>query len=291
MDERRLIAITGAGGMIGTRLIRALPSRYEPVRLSRSKPEGWLARLDGAYGVVHLAGEPIAAKRWSPEQKQIIRDSRVEGTRALVDAIAACRVRPKVLVSASAIGFYGDRGSEKLDETSAPGTGFLAETCKAWEAEALRAETLGVRTVVIRTGIVLAREGGALAKMIPPFRFFAGGPLGSGRQIMSWIHIDDEAAAILFCLQSDLVRGPVNLTAPAPVSMGEFSAKLGRVMHRPSFMPVPAFALKALLGEMADALLLSGQHVEPAALLQAGFRFRYPSLEGAFTDLLTRRTG
>lgn len=291
MDERRLIAITGAGGLIGTRLVQTLPARYEPLRLSRERRAEWTSKLEGAYGVVHLAGEPIAAGRWTAAQKKKIRDSRIEGTRALVDAISACRVKPKVFVSASAIGFYGDRGTEKLDESSASGSGFLAETCRDWEAEAGRAEALGVRTVFVRTGIVLAKEGGALAKMIPPFRLFAGGPLGSGRQVMSWIHIDDEVAAILFCLQNESVRGPVNLTAPEPVSMSAFARTLGGVMKRPSVLPAPGFALRLLLGEMADALLLSGQHVEPAVLTRSGFRFRHPSLEGALQDLLTRRAG
>lgn len=291
MDDRRLIAITGAGGLIGTRLLQILPARYEPIRLSHARPGEWLSKLEGVYGVVHLAGEPIAAKRWTPAQKKKIRDSRIDGTRALVDAIGACRVKPKVLVCASAIGFYGDRGEEKLDENSAAGSGFLAETCAEWEREALRAETFGVRTVCARTGIVLAREGGALAKMIPPFRFFAGGPLGSGRQRMSWIHIDDEAAAFLFCLQNESLRGAVNFTAPAPVTMKEFASALGRRMRRPALLPAPAFALKALLGEMAEELLLSGQHVEPAALLRAGFRFRHPSLDEALQGLLTRRAG
>lgn len=291
MDERRLVAITGAGGLVGTRLLQILPARYEPIRLSHARTADWLSRLEGVYGVVHLAGEPIAAKRWTPAQKQKIRDSRIQGTRALVDAIAACRVKPKVLVSASAIGFYGNRGDEKLTEDSVRGAGFLAETCEEWEREAMRAETFGVRTVLARTGIVLAREGGALAKMILPFRFFAGGPLGSGRQFMSWIHIDDEAAALLFCLQNESVRGPVNLVAPAPVTMGEFARSLGRQMKRPAFLPAPAFALKALLGEMADELLLSGQSVEPAALIRAGFHFRHPSLDPALAGLLTRRAG
>ena len=290
------ILVTGGSGFIGAPLCRSLAAAGHALTVvSRSAPASgsvsaapmipWDATaLREAMGrvdaVVNLAGEPIAARRWTPDQKARIRQSRVESTRRLVDAIAASSRRPSVLVSASAIGFYGNRGHAPLDETSEPGSGFLAETCQAWEAEASRAEALGVRVARLRIGLVLAPDGGALAKMLPPFRAGIGGPVGTGRQWVSWIHRDDVLELIAWALTDARCAGVVNATAPTPLPMGEFCSELGRALHRPSWLPVPGVALRLLLGDMAE-LLLTGQRVLPRAALSAGFRFRYPALHEA----------
>lgn len=289
-------------GLVGKQVARRLAGRHELLRLVRrasakpaeatvefvwdaAGPGAWAPVLETCDAVLNLAGEPIAA-RWTADKKKKIRDSRVHSTRALVQAISALRRRPRVLVNASAVGFYGNRGDELLTETSGPGSGFLTDTCQAWEAEALRAEALGVRVVLLRTGIVLSREGGALAKMLPPFRFGLGGPLGSGRQWMSWIHVDDEARAVVHALENEAVRGAVNLTAPEPARMGEFALSLGAALHRPAVLAAPGFVLKAVLGEMS-VLLLEGQRVLPQALEASGFTFEHPALPEALKHLLT----
>ena len=295
------VIISGASGFIGTELKRALTGRHELVCLKRKKPlrqqsgyreilwdpqtaGDWMKEMDGADAVINLSGEPIAGKRWTAARKKELILSRLTTTRALVEAIGKAGAKPRVLLNASAIGWYGDRGAEPLEESSKPGAGFLPDLCKEWERQASKADAYGVRVVLLRTGIVLGRGGGALAKMLPPFRLGLGGPLGSGRQVMSWIHLEDEVGAIVFALENPAVKGPVNLTAPEPVSMSEFALGLGKALHRPAVLPAPAFVLKALLGEMSE-LLLTGQKVLPQALLSAGYRFRYPALEPALKDL------
>jgi uncharacterized protein (TIGR01777 family) len=299
------VIVSGGSGLIGRALVDGLAADgHQTTVLSRSLdrlrdlPAGvraapWDARsaemltplVAGADAVVHLAGEGIASGRWSAERKRRIRDSRVDSSAAMAAAIALAEPRPSVLLQASAVGFYGSRGSEELTEESAPGDDFLAETCRQWEAASAAVEDLGVRRVVLRTGLVLARDGGALPRMQLPFRLFAGGPLGNGRQYMPWIHLDDEVGAIRFLLDSPTAGGPFNLTAPEPLTNKQFSRTLGRVLRRPSFMPAPAVALRLALGEMSK-LLLEGQRALPRRLEEAGYRFRYPGLETALRDLV-----
>ncbi len=262
--------------------------------LVRRKPEesageiGWdpkagvldSSRLDGIDAVVHLAGKPIAS-RWTEETKRAIRDSRVRGTRMLAEVMAQLPRRPKVFIAASAVGFYGSRGDEPLDESSAPGTGFLADVCREWEDAAAPARDAGIRTVHLRTGLVLSREGGLLARVLPPFKMGAGGIVGTGRQWLSWISLADATAAIQYAIGTAELSGPVNLTAPQPVPNAEFVHTLGKILGRPTLVPVPAFAVRLLLGEMGDELLLSGQKVLPKKLLASGFSFAHPDLASA----------
>jgi uncharacterized protein len=253
------------------------------------RPDGttgpWIRAIDGADAVVSLAGESIAARRWTARQKTRLGESRLLATKSLVDAIAAAASPPKVFISGSAIGYYGDRGDEVLSEPSAPGRDFLAELCVQWERAAMRANNPRTRATLIRTGIVLHSTGGALAKMLPPFKAFVGGPLGSGQQYMSWIHRDDWVALVSWAITNDLVGGPINATAPEPVTNLEFSRALGRALHRPSLLPTPASALRLLLGEMADSLLLASQRVIPARAEDLGFQFSHPRLEPALESL------
>lgn len=290
--------LTGATGFIGRALRRRLTAEGDQWRLLTRRPSvgpGEIAwnplseaapreALEGADVVVHLAGESVA-QRWSGEVKRRIRDSRVLGTRNLVAGLAELERRPKVLVCASATGYYGDRGDEELVETSGPGTGFLAEACVEWEREAHAAEWLGMRVVRVRTGVALGQGGGALAKMLPPFKMGAGGRLGDGRQWMSWIHLDDLASLFLWASRTDAVSGAVNGTAPNPVRNDEFTRVLAATLHRPALFPVPGLALRALYGEMAE-ILLDSQRVLPDVALDGGFEFRYPSLGGALAQLL-----
>jgi uncharacterized protein (TIGR01777 family) len=294
------ITLTGATGFIGQRLARELVSRGEDVtiltRRARAGSSGvrfveWDAispppvdALAKAEAVIHLAGEPVA-QRWSADVKGRIRSSRVQGTRALVDRILAASRRPAVFVSASAIGIYGHRGDEVLTEMSGPGTGFLADVSVEWERESTRASTHGIRVVNPRIGIVLGADGGALQRMLPPFKAGVGGRLGSGRQWMSWIHVEDLVSLILFALDHDIAAGPVNGTAPAPVRNDEFTAELASVLHRPALFPVPGLALRVLFGEMSD-VLLSSQRVLPRAAEGLGFQFRYPTLRAALRQIL-----
>jgi uncharacterized protein (TIGR01777 family) len=236
--------------------------------------------------MVHLAGEPIARRRWSRKQKQLIRDSRIIGTRHLVESWRQCAQPPRILISASATGFYGNREAEELDETSQRGDGFLADVCEEWESEALAAVNLGVRVVLLRTGIVLDREGGALAKMLLPFKSYLGGALGSGEQYMSWIHLEDEIRLIRFALRESKIKGPFNATAPNPTTNLHFTTELCSVLNRPQMPAVPEFALRAVLGEMGKALLLEGQRVFPRKALEAGFSFKHPNLGEALQDIL-----
>jgi uncharacterized protein (TIGR01777 family) len=250
-----------------------------PARAVPWTPDGlagpWATEIDGAGAVVNLAGESIAARRWTHAQKQRILDSRVQATRSLVAAIGAASTPPPVFVSGSAVGYYGPLGDEQAVETTPPGSDFLARVCVQWETEAARAASDRTRVVCLRTGLVLERDGGALPQMLPPFRFGAGGPVGSGRQYWPWIHREDWVALVTWAIRTPGASGAINATAPAPVTNAEFARALGRAMHRPAFMPAPAFALRLLLGEMADALLLSGQNAVPARAEQLGFRFRY----------------
>jgi uncharacterized protein len=299
------ILVAGASGMIGTALCSDLALAGHTVcRLVRpeSKSEGgpkdgfavtWnpkTGELGGAGvgpdAVVNLAGASIAEGRWSAERKELLRTSRIETTRALVQALAKMNVRPSVMVSASAIGVYGDRGDETLTETSKAGTGFLAELSQEWEAEALKAEALGIRVVVARIGIVLAREGGALKKMLPPFKLGAGGRLGNGKQWMSWVALEEVVGILRMAIENASVRGPVNVVAPQPVRNAEFTKTLAKVLRRPALFPAPAFALRLALGEMADALLLSSQRVVPGALEKVGYKFRQAELGPALASIL-----
>jgi len=248
----------------------------------------WQHAAQDCDGVINLAGESLAAKRWSPQQKEIIRDSRLAATRQLLDAIASWPNKPAVFINASAIGYYGPRGDEQLTEVDEPGRGFLAGVCRAWEAEALRAEPLGIRVVRLRIGLVLGPGGGALSKMVPPFQWFFGGPLGTGRQWVSWIHQDDVIGLIEWALTTPLISGAVNATAPEPVTMREFCRCLGEALHRPSWAPVPSIVLRSLLGEMAD-LLLTGQRVIPHVALQRNYPFAHPALLPALQACFTPR--
>ena len=281
------VLVTGGTGFIGTPVCRALRAAGHAVTVVTRDPGrlqsgavGWDRvgeAVRSADALVNLAGEPIAVARWTAAQKERIRDSRVAATRRLVDAAAAAATRPPTLVNASAVGYYGPRGDEPLDESAPPGEGFLADVCRAWEAEAERAETLGMRVVRLRIGMVLGPGGGALARMQGPFRAFVGGPLGDGRQWMSWIHVDDVVGLVLEAIGSERYHGPVNGTAPRPVTNREFSATLGRALSRPSWLPAPAFALRLAFGEMAE-MLLAGQRVVPRAAERAGYRWRYSEL-------------
>lgn len=294
------VTITGATGFVGREVVSKLVGGGHRVHvLARTAPgdfpssvafSPWNAvsdpppeSIEGSDAVVHLAGEPVA-QRWTAEAKARIRSSRIEGTRLLVNALARQAQRPAVLVSASAIGIYGTRGDEILTEASAPGSGFLADLTLEWERAAQEAERLGIRVVALRFGIVLG-HGGALAKMLPPFRAGVGGRMGSGNQWVSWIHIDDAAGLTLFTIQNAMVRGPVNATAPNPVTNREFTRELAAALHRPAVFPVPRLALKLLFGEMADALV-SSQRVLPRASEAAGFRFLYPDLGPALAHIL-----
>jgi len=284
------VLVTGGTGFIGQAVCHALRGAAHTVTIVSRDPAhasgtavGWDAvgqAVAAADALVNLAGEPIAAGRWGPVRKEAILQSRVNATRALVDAAGAAAQRPAILVSASAVGYYGARDDELLDETAGPGTGFLAEVCQAWEREASRAEALGLRVVRLRIGMVLAGDGGALARMLPPFRAFVGGRLGNGRQWMSWIHRGDLTGLVVEALANEGYRGAVNATAPQPVRNREFVAALGRVLVRPAAFPVPGVVLRVAFGEMAD-MLLTGQRVLPRAAERLGYRWQYPEVLGA----------
>ena len=291
----RRVAVSGATGMIGSDLVGRLEqSGDEVIRLIRRSPtssvteaqwsveEGLVnpSRLEGVDAVVHLAGENIASGRWTEARKRRIRESRVHGTRRLCEDLAKLEEKPSVLVCASATGYYGDRGDELLDEGSPPGDGYLPEVCTAWEAATAPAAEASIRVVNLRTGVVIGRQGGALANMLLPFKLGFGGNVGNGRQWWSWIAQDDVVGAICCAIDVDALRGPVNATAPNPVTNAEFTKTLGAVLHRPTILPLPAFAAKLVLGEMAKDLLLASTRVVPQALQRAGYEFVYPSLHG-----------
>jgi uncharacterized protein (TIGR01777 family) len=297
------VAITGASGLIGRSLAAFLTSGgHEVMRLVRraARPRtsdvAWrpelgeidAAALEGVDAVVHLAGENVGAGRWTAARRAAIRDSRIQGTRVLADALARARRPPRVLISASAVGYYGDRGDEALVEESPSGTGFLAGVCRAWEASAAPAAGAGIRLVTLRLGVVLAAGGGALARMLPPFRLGLGGPVGSGRQVVSWIALDDVVGAIHHLLFADSVAGAVNACAPGSVTSADLARTLGRVLRRPALLPLPAAAVRLAFGEMGEVLLLESARVRPARLVASGFRFLHPDLEGALRCELGR---
>jgi uncharacterized protein (TIGR01777 family) len=285
------VAVTGATGTIGREVVRQLRERDdEVVAVSRNPASagidavGWDGLdLSGFDGVINLAGSPID-QRWTDEGKRKIRESRLDSTRRVVDALRTADPRPRVLVSQSAEGYY-PRGNNPLAEDNPPGTGFLSETVQAWEAEARKAEELGVRVVTARTGVVLSGEGGALPKMLTPFKLGVGGPVAGGRQYIPWVHIDDVVGALLFALDSEEADGPLNVTAPEPVTNKEFSKALGRALHRPAVMPVPGFAIRLLYGEMAT-IVTTGVRAEPKRLQELGYTFRQPNLGRAIEAAL-----
>jgi uncharacterized protein len=294
------ILVTGASGLIGSALVSFLATAGHDVRrLVRSQPRPgekafrWdpmagsieTGALEGLEAVVHLAGESLA-ERWTAEKKIRIRDSRVKGTRLLSESLARMTTPPKVLVSASAIGYYGDRGGEILTEESPAGRGFLAEVCRAWEAATEPARRKGIRVVPLRFGVVLSGAGGALGKMLPPFRMGLGGVLGSGQQYMSWVALDDAVGAIHHAMMTESLQGPVNAMSPNAVTNQEFTKTLGKVIGRPTIVPMPAFAARLMFGEMADELLLASARAQPAKLLASGYTFHYPELEAALRHLL-----
>jgi uncharacterized protein (TIGR01777 family) len=294
------VAITGASGLIGTALTDALRSRGDGVVTVGRGPDAdvqWdpaagtidADALDGVTAVVHLAGESIGEKKWTPEQKQRILESRMQGTELIAGTIAGLAMKPAVLVSASAIGFYGDRGDEVLTESSPPPPpgNFLSEVCVAWEAATAAAESAGIRTVHLRTGVVLSKDGGALAQMLTPFKLGFGGRIATGRQYMSWVSITDEVGAILHAIDTEAVAGPVNVTGPAPVTNAEFTKTLGGALHRPTVLPIPLAPLKVRYGaELVEHLLVEGQRVLPAQLEATGYAFRHPTLAAAFDAIL-----
>jgi uncharacterized protein len=297
VQERPILKIllTGATGFIGSRFARhAIARGHKILPVSRTERAGTLdwshsnleKGIAAADAIVHLAGENLFGKRWTERQKQVLVESRVEPTSQL--ATLAAQRRPAVFVSASAVGYYGPSDSENLDEHAPPGHDFLATLCRQWEDATAPASGAGVRTVITRFGIVLGREGGALKQMLPPFKLGIGGPIGSGRQWMSWVHADDVAELLLFLVESESARGPYNVTAPQPATMRDFASTLGKVLHRPAALPVPGFALKLALGDVAD-VLLTGQHVAPRRALEAGYPFRFPALEPALREILGQR--
>ncbi|MGQ9487340.1 MAG: TIGR01777 family oxidoreductase [Armatimonadota bacterium] len=264
-----------------------VPQGVKVAQWSPEQPEELREVLSAKDAVINLSGESVAAQRWTPEFKQKLVDSRVNSTRALVQGIRSAEPRPRVLVNASAVGIYGNRGEEELTESSSPGTGFLAELAIRWEQSADEARELGVRVVKLRIGIVLGEGGGALEKMLLPFRLFVGGPFGSGQQWFPWIHLDDVSGITLHALAHDTVDGAVNTVAPGIVRLGEFCKALGRVMKRPSWLPVPGFALRLAAGELGESLLWS-QRVVPQVALQTGYAFRYPQVEQALRQVLRK---
>jgi len=295
------VLISGSSGLIGTALIEKLnaaghgtirlvrkpgPARADEIPWDPAAGQLDTAPLEGLDAVVHLAGENIAGGRWTDERKQRIRDSRVLGTRLLTGRIAALSRPPRVMISTSAIGYYGNRGSEALKEDSGPGDGFLASLCQEWEAAAKPVVDKGVRLVILRIGIVLSSKGGALARMLLPFKLGLGGTIGSGNQYMAWITLDDLVGIILYGLENDTLRGPVNAVSPNPETNEDFTHALGRVLVRPTFFPLPAFAVRLMLGDMADELLLSSARVQPSQLRALGYKFQYPRLEEALMQIL-----
>ena len=292
--------IIGASGFVGRHLAASLPEAILVGRSSekihklfgKREAREWDGSsnaepnfLGGIDTIFHLAGESVFHGRWNATKKERIRSSRVENTRHLVDIMAKAEIRPKVLVCSSAIGYYGSRGDEPLTEESTPGNDFLAQVCMDWEKEAMRAEEFGVRVVLIRTGVVLGSDGGALAQMATPFKMVVGGKLGSGRQYMSWVHVDDLVGLMLFAAKKPSLRGPVNGVSPHPLRNSEFTRILASVLHRPAILPAPGFALRVVLGEFAE-VLLGSQHCVPEKLLQQGYNFKFPELQPALEDLL-----
>jgi hypothetical protein len=306
MNPKRIVLL-GATGFIGRELVRIFPAAgFELVAVSRNPDrvrsllgervipagwdgrtaEGWKQFVDGAAAVVNLVGENLSTGRWTKKKKTAILQSRRAAGRAVVEAVKAAGARPQVVLQASAVGYYGRRGDEVLDETSAPGDGFLADVVRAWEESTRDIESLGVRRIVIRSGVVLGRDGGALRLMAMPFRFFVGGPLAGGRQWFSWIHLEDEVRAILFLLENEKSRGVYNLVSPFPVRQRLLAKSIGHALRRPSFFPMPSFLLRLLFGEKAGETILANQRVLPARLDEEGFTFAFPEVGSALDDIL-----
>jgi hypothetical protein len=299
------VVITGATGFIGRALCKALYKDYEVIALSRDATRAaksigdwakvaewdgrtagsWFQQANDAFAIINLAGENVGSGRWNESKKAGILHSRLDSSKAVIEAIKHIGKKPKVVIQASAIGYYGTRSDEPLDEESTPGKGFLASVCRNVESSTEKIEQLAVRCVVIRTGVVLGRDGGAFAKLVKPFRFYLGGHIGSGGQWFSWIHLEDEVAAIKFLMENEHLKGVFNLTAPQPVTMKEFCKTLGKVLHRPAWLNVPAFAARLAFGEMADEMLLSGQKVLPKRLLNSDFDFKYTDVEQTLKDI------
>ena len=309
MKDMERIVMTGATGLIGSRLYRSLRAEgYGITVLARNVEKAsvlfpdaeqvlfwapgvagaWKSAMDGAQAVIHLAAESLAAERWSEAYKKRVRDSRILGTLGLVSAFGTAKTPPSVFISSTAIGYYGDTGDDAVDEGSPPGPDFLARLCVDWEAAALGAEACGVRVVTPRTGLVLAAEGGALPKLIAPFRMFVGGPVGSGRQWFPWIHIDDVVGIYMHALRHPGLAGAVNAVAPGVIRNRDFAAALGEALNRPSLFAVPAFMLKLAVGEISEALL-GGQKAEPKRALESGYSFTYPDIHGALADLVAKK--
>ncbi len=301
------VIITGATGFIGKALCQELTeAEYEVVALSRNREtgtkilgekvkviqwdgktaKGWGNLANGAYAVINLAGENISSGRWTDKRKKIILESRLNSGKAVVEAVKLCQVKPKVVIQASAIGYYGSHGEEIIDEDFPPGNGFLPEVAQQWELSTKAVELVGVRQIIIRTGIVLGKDGGAFPRLILPFRLFVGGRVGSGEQWFSWIYLKDEVKAIRFLMEKENIDGVFNLTAPGALKEKDFAKILGKVMRRPSWFPVPGFLLRLLFGEMAEGALLTGQRVFPKRLLAAGFKFQYAEAETALQEIL-----
>lgn len=300
------IVVTGATGLIGKRLVNALlnrsddvivfarniekaksllPNANKYVEWNYKKPENWKSEINGVDAVVHLAGVNLFSKRWNDDFKKEVLKSREVSTKNLADAIKSCSNKPEVLISASGIGYYGDCGDNTLSEESLAGNDFLADVCKVWESQAREVEQFGVRSVQVRTGLVLSTEDGALKQMLPPFKFFIGGPLGDGKQWASWLHIDDIVGIYLHAIDNNKLSGAVNAASPNPVRMKEFAQTLGKVLHRPALFSVPKFALKIVVGEAAEVVTAS-QKVNVKKLLDSGYKFRIENLEEALEDLL-----
>lgn len=300
------LVVAGGSGFIGQALLQRLVNEeHEVTLLTRNSSEAgrqinpaveivqwdalsvgsWSSKVNGADAVLNFAGEPIAGRRWTATQKEKITRSRIDATRAIVSAIRQAEKKPSVLVNASAVGYYGSVEEGHVTETRGPGVGFLSQVCSLWESEARTAESLGVRVAMLRIGVVLGDGGGALEKMLLPFKIFVGGPIGSGKQWFPWVHRDDVIGAILYTLATPNLSGPINMTAPEVVSMKDFCSALGEVLNRPSWAPVPGFVLKIMLGEMAE-MLLTGQRVVPSKLQQHGFHFKYPNLIPALNNIL-----
>jgi uncharacterized protein len=295
------ILIAGATGLVGTALGQALRENghevgqlVRPGGTPRTGDVRWdpasgsldVAAMEGADAVVCLSGAGIGDGRWTPERKKVLRSSRVDVTRLLVESLGKMKRKPRVFVGASAIGYYGDRGDEILTESSTTGNDFLAQLARDWEAEAMRAESSGIRTVIVRFGVVLSAKGGALPRMLTPFKLGAGGRLGSGKQWMSWVALEDVVGIIRATIANDGIKGPVNLVAPNPVRNSDFTRALAGALHRPAIFPAPAFALRLALGEMADGLLLSSQRVRPERMMAAGYGHRMTDLEAALRQIL-----